>query len=83
MEPVKSHYKKHNQLGKCLTNGLKQKGVKVWRDGNIPLDLTQTSYSTIPSIDIEVGDRGTSTAKSNLNKIAKGLATGIEKFFKA
>ena len=81
MQPVKSNYKKHNKLGSCLVSGLKSAGVKVLSSKNIPLDLTQTSYSTIASMDIEVGDRATSTSDKNLNKIANGLLKGVKKYF--
>lgn len=81
MEPVKSHWKQHNALGAKLISGLRAVGVKIWGGGNLALDLTQTSYSTIPSIDIEVGDRKTSTSSKNLNKIANGLLKGIVGYF--
>ena len=81
MQPVKSHWKQHNKLGKSLISGLKSAKVKIFGSGSMAIDLTQTSYSTIPSVDIEVGDRATSTSSSNLNKIAKGLLKGIEKYY--
>ena len=46
------------------------------------MDLTQTSYSTIPSIDLEVGDKATSTSKSANKKMAAGITKGIKKLFK-
>ena len=55
MEPVASHWESHNKLGSALVGGLKQNGVKIFSSGSMEMDLTQTSYSTIPSIDIELG----------------------------
>ena len=81
MTPVKQHYKEHEALGKALVAGLKAKDVKIFSSGRMAIDLTQTSYSTIPSVDIEVGDRKTSISDANLNKIAKGLLKGIEKYY--
>ena len=46
------------------------------------MDLTQTSYSEIPSVDIEVGDRATDRSSTTINNTAKGLADGIDAFFK-
>ena len=46
------------------------------------LDLTQTSYSTIPSVDIEVGDRDSNTSDKSLNKIAKGLCQVVSYAYK-
>ncbi len=81
MKPVKNNWKRHHQLGNKVISGMRSAGVKIWGDGTLAMDLTQTSYSTIPSIDIEVGDKGTSTSSSNLNKLANGLLKGIKKYF--
>ncbi|WP_337955635.1 N-acetylmuramoyl-L-alanine amidase, partial [Clostridium sp. AF02-29] len=56
MEPVASNWESHNKLGSALVGGLKQNGVKIFSSGSMEMDLTQTSYSTVPSIDIELGD---------------------------
>ena len=53
----------------------------MYGDGNIPTDLTQTSYSTIPSIDVEVGDRKSDYSEATQRKIAEGIAAGIDIFF--
>jgi len=82
MKPVKSHYKQHNALGNKLIAGLKAKGIKLYKKGYKALDLTQTSYSTIPSVDIEVGDRKSSTSSSRTTKVAAGIAKGIKDYFK-
>lgn len=81
MEPVKSNWKKHHQLGECLINGLKKKNIKIFSSGKMAIDLTQTSYSTIPSIDIELGDRSSDCSDKNLEKLADGIVIGIQSFF--
>ena len=81
MEPVKSNWKKHNLLGTKIIKGMKSAGVKIWKKGSMALDLTQTSYSTIASVDLEVGDRKTSTSDKNLKRIAKGIFIGIENYY--
>ena len=45
------------------------------------LDLTQTSYSTIPSVDIECGDRGSGWSVAVQGKIADGIIAGVKRFF--
>ena len=45
------------------------------------MDLTQTSYSTVPSVDIEVGDKASDYSASSLDKLGNGLADGVELFF--
>ena len=45
------------------------------------MDLTQTSYSTIPSVDIELGDTASDHSSATLNTLADGLAEGIDQFF--
>jgi len=81
MEPVASHWESHNRLGDCLIDGLREKGNKIFSSGAMEMDLTQTSYSTIPSVDIELGDKASSHSAETLEKLADGLIAGIEKFF--
>lgn len=81
MQPVKSHWRQHNKLGSDLIRGLRSAGVKIFGSGSMAIDLTQTSYSTVPSVDIEVGDQATSTSDRNLGKIANGLAKGIDRYY--
>lgn len=81
MEPVASHWQQHNQLGECLVTGLRGAGVKIFSGGSMEMDLTQTSYSTIPSIDIELGDKASSHSDATLSIQADGLVAGINAFF--
>lgn len=81
MEPVKSHWKKHEQLGNALINGLKTKDIKIYGQGSMPIDLTQTSYSTIPSVDLEMGDKGSDISDKALKNMATGILIGIHSFF--
>ena len=81
MEPVASNWKKHEALGKSLINGLSSNGTKIFSKGRMEMDLTQTSYSTIPSIDIELGDKTSDHGKDELKKLSKGIADGIDSYF--
>ncbi len=81
MEPVKSHWKQHEKLGKQLLKGVKKSGVKIYSGGTMKIDLTQTSYSTVPSVDVEVGDRGSDLSSTTQLKIAQGLLKGVKMFF--
>jgi len=81
MEPVASNWKKHEALGKSLINGLSQNGTKIFSKGRMEMDLTQTSYSTIPSIDIELGDKKSDHGKDTLKNLSKGIADGIDSYF--
>lgn len=78
MEPVASHWKEHNALAEQILRGMRSCGVKIYGSGSSGLDLTQTSYSRVPSVDVEVGDRTTSLKKESLETIADGIAAGIE-----
>ena len=80
MEPVKSHWQQHNALGESLVAGLKGAGVKIFSGGSMAMDLTQTSYSTIPSIDIELGDGASAHDDATLGKLADGLVAGVNSF---
>lgn len=81
MEPVASHHAQHDQLGNSIISGLKSSGVKIWDSGRLGADLTQTSYSTVPSIDLEVGDRASDHSDSTLTNIANGIASGLNTYF--
>lgn len=81
MQPVKSHWKSHESLGKSLISGMKSKRVKIYGSGRLAIDLTQTSYSTIASVDLEVGDKGSSISSSTHKKITKGIVSGLNRFF--
>lgn len=80
MEPVSSNWQKHHKLGDALINGLKENGVKIYKDGTMEMDLTQTSFSTIPSIDIELGDKSSDISDESLEKLAEGLSNGVLKY---
>lgn len=81
MEPVKSNWQKHNALGESLVSGLKGVGVKIFSSGAMEMDLTQTSYSTIPSIDIELGDKASDHSSGTLDTLAEGLLAGVNGYF--
>lgn len=81
MEPVKSNWEKHNALGESLVAGLKDAGVKIFSGGSMEMDLTQTSFSTVPSIDIELGDKNSDHSDATLDTLAKGLLDGVNRYF--
>lgn len=81
MEPVASNWQKHNSLGENLISGLRQAGVKIFSGGSMEMDLTQTSYSTVPSVDIELGDKVSDHSAGTMEILANGLLAGINSFF--
>ena len=83
MEPVASHWQSHEALGDALIAGLKANGLKIWGSNPLDMDLTQTSFSTIPSVDIELGNQNSSHTDETLGQEADGLLQGIEAFFAA
>lgn len=82
MEPVASYWQQHHALGDSLIAGLRGVGAKIYSGGKIDMDLTQTSYSMVPSVDIELGDKGSDHSAASLDKLGNGLADGVELFFK-
>lgn len=66
---------------KCLINGLESQSLKIYKAGREEIDLTQTSYSEIPTVDIELGNQCTVFSAENLEKRAKGIFSGIENYF--
>lgn len=81
MEPVTSHWQDHNALGEALIGGLKDNGIKLNGQGSMAIDLTQTSYSTIPSVDIELGNSCSDHSDSTLDTLKDGLVQGIKAYF--
>ena len=64
-----------------LVEGLKSAGVKIFSGGSMAMDLTQTSYSTIPSVDMELGNASSDHSDSTLNSLADGLVLGLNDYF--
>lgn len=83
MEPVSSIWQEHMRLGECLVEALRQHGEKIFSNGQLPVDLTQTSYSTVPSVDIELGNEYSVHDDSTLTAKAEALVNGINAFFTA
>lgn len=81
MEPVASHWTEHEKLGESILEGVKTHGIQIFGSGSVEIDLTQTSYSTIPSVDVEVGDRASDYTQETQEKIASGILSGIQLFF--
>ena len=81
MAPVSSVWEKHEMLGKSLITGLKENGCKIYKDGSMSIDLTQTSFSTVPSVDIELGNAASKHDDESLSILADGLLYGINQFF--
>ncbi len=81
MEPVKSCWQQHEALGNALISGLQTQGIKIWGSNPLDMDLTQTSYSTIPSVDIELGNQCSDHSDARLAAEAEGLVRGIGVFF--
>lgn len=81
MEPVASHWQEHDALGENLVEGLREQGATIYGKGNMSIDLTQTSYSTIPSVDMELGNGYSDHSDAALNILAEGLLAGIQTYF--
>lgn len=80
MEPVARLWPAHMALGECVIDAARARGVKIWRDGRLELDLTLTSYATIPTLTLEVGDKTSDRSPASLEAIADAVADGIERF---
>lgn len=83
MEPVASHWQEHEALVDDILAAARNAGIKIWKDGRFPLDLTQTSYSTIPTATVEVGDKASGRSDEDLARIARAVADGAEDFLRS
>lgn len=80
MEPVASCAQGHEALGEALIEGFRESGYAIFEGGSLEMDLTQTSYSTIPSVDIEIGDRASAHSDEACAGYAQALKKGIDHF---
>lgn len=81
MDPVSYTWQKSEALGQALINGLKNNGCKINGKGSMAIDLTQTSYSTVPSVDVELGNAASIHDDVTLQVLANGLADGVAAYF--
>lgn len=81
MYPVSEMWEKDDLLGECLIQGLSTADCTIFGDGFMASDLTQTSYSTVPSVDIELGNAASDHSETVLRQLAGGLLAGIEQFY--
>lgn len=81
MEPVQTYWQQHDALGESLIDGLRGQGAVIYGNGSMYVDLTQTAYSTIPSVDMELGNVYSDYSDSTLDTLADGLVAGIDSYF--
>lgn len=79
--PVDVTWEKSERLGECCIAGLREQGLKIFSSGSMDMDLTQTSYSSVPSIDIELGNQCGNHSDHILNELALGMVKGINAYF--
>ncbi len=81
LKNVKDHSAKSQMLGECLIKGARGENLRIFKDGALTVDLTQTSYSTIPTVDIELGNQNTIPDLERLNRRAIAIVKGIELYY--
>lgn len=81
LDSVVNTWQSSEALGSSLIDGLQGQGCKIFGDGTMDMDLTQTAYSTVPSIDIELGNQSSDHSDAVLQTLALGLADGVELFW--
>ncbi|MCR5267612.1 MAG: N-acetylmuramoyl-L-alanine amidase [Lachnospiraceae bacterium] len=81
MPPVDRNWHMSEELGARLIKALGNHGYKIFNGGSMDIDLTQTSYSTIPSVDVEFGNQCSDTSEENLAGLAAACVDGIEDYF--
>lgn len=81
MDPVASYWKKSERLGESLIEGLRATGTKIYSGGSRDEDIVQYAYSTIASVDIELGDKATDHSEAVCDSFAEGLLLGVNKYY--
>ena len=81
LDNVANSWQQSEALGDAIIKAFKENGVKVCGSGSQDMDLTQTSYTEIASIDLEYGDKKTDISDANLDKMAEATVKGIANYF--
>ena len=82
MEPVKSNANNIKKLGDSIIEAFRGMGEKIWKNkGTLQGDLTQISFSTNASVDIELGDKATEVTEDKVGIFAEGIYKGIDNYF--
>ena len=81
LKNVKKHFSESERLGQCFIESAGECDLDIFKDGKFPVDLTQTSYSTIPTSDFELGNQHTKITPENMEKRARAVALAVRKFF--
>ena len=81
IEPISSNWKKHYALANSMLEGFRSNKIKINGNGLLEVDLTQISYSTIPTVALELGDRKSDISSKSVNKLALGIADGLDIYF--
>ena len=82
MEPLKSNKNNIIVFGRSIIKAFKTLDFKIWKGGGeLAGDLTQLSFSTIPSVNIELGDRATVLTNEKFDLFAEGIKIGVENYF--
>lgn len=80
MDPVKAVWQEHDRLGNALIDGLRDSGCTIYEGFIYPQELTQTCYSRIPAVVMELGNATTKHDDASLLRYARGLCDGVEKY---
>ena len=84
MYPVSEHYDESWALSHAIVDGWKKLGYNPRpANGELPTDLTQTSYSKIPTLDIEVVGREEVYKTDDITKRLQGILEGINTFYQS
>ena len=81
LPPVDRTWHMSDEFGARIVNALSAGGHKLHSGGKMAIDLTQTSYSTIPSVDVEYGNQSSDISDAALQSLAADTVVGIEDFF--
>lgn len=93
---TKNSNQKNNELCEVLLGAFKNQKIQIkskesfikdykdfatYDDGKMFLDLTQSAYSSIPNVTMELGDLASEISKQRLEALANALLAGIEEYF--
>ena len=81
MYPVSEIWEEDDRLGYCIRDSFALGDIKIDGDGVHKVDLLQTSYSSVPSTVLELGNEWTKHTPEYEGKVSNAIVIGTDLYF--
>lgn len=81
MPHVTDNYRESERLGVSIITAFERGVLPLFNNGRMELDLTTTSYATIPTVVMELGNQHTVLTAQRLESLAESIYLGVQIFY--